>query len=95
MLTTKNRCSRRRTVLAMMMIQKSNALTSQLIDIGCFVVSAAVTSQVGESQIISKDQNDIRPGSIEGESSKKNQADDATINDESKRPVCFLRMVYP
>lgn len=45
----------------MVVIQEANALGCQSIDVGGFIVSASVASQVGISEVIGQDENDVWP----------------------------------
>lgn len=45
----------------MVVIQEANALGCQSIDVGGFVVLASVAGQVGISEVIGQDENDVWP----------------------------------
>jgi hypothetical protein len=50
----------------MVVIQEANALGCQSIDVGGFVVSASVAGQVGISEVIGQDENDVWPVAARG-----------------------------
>ena len=59
-LSTEDRRARRGTILAVVVVQKSDSLLSKPIDVRGFIVSAAVTRQVGIPKIIGQDKDDVR-----------------------------------
>lgn len=61
MLSPEDRSACGGTVLAMVVIQEANALGCQSIDVGGFVVLASVASQVGISEVIGQNENDVWP----------------------------------
>lgn len=50
----------------MVVIQEANALGCQSIDVGGFIVSASVAGQVGISEVIGQDENDVWPVAARG-----------------------------